>query len=104
MKTDVALGIIITILNRGKMTCKELSAKYEVSTRTIYRYISLLDTAGVPIVSKCGKSGGIDILNTFRLNNMILTTQEKMTLITACSHINNLDMRKTIQDKLLLIK
>lgn len=104
MKLDIGLGILITLLNKGKTNCKELAYKFDVSTRTIYRYISMFDTAGVPIVSKCGKNGGIEILNTFKLTSMFLTTQEKMTLITACSHINNSKMRKTIQDKILLIK
>lgn len=104
MKLDIGLGILITLLNKGKTSCKELAYKYDVSTRTIYRYVSMLDTAGVPVISKCGKNGGIEILNTFKLSNMFLTTQEKMTLITVCSHINNVDIRKKIQDKLLLIK
>lgn len=104
MRLDIHIGIIITLLNKGKTTYRELSSKFDVSTRTICRYISMLDTAGIPILTKTGKNGGVEILNTFRLNNMFLTTQEKMTLITACSHINNVEMRKNIQDKLLLIK
>jgi predicted DNA-binding transcriptional regulator YafY len=104
MRIDIEMGIIITLLNKGKTTYRELSSKFDVSTRTICRYISALDTAGIPITTKTGKNGGVDILNTFKLNSMFLTTQEKMTLITACSHINNVEMRKIIQDKLLLIK
>lgn len=104
MRLDIEIGIIITLLNRGKLTYKQLSSKFDVSTRTICRYVSVLDTAGIPIITKTGKNGGVEILNTFKLNNMFLSVQEKMTLITACSHINNPDMRKSIQDKLLLIK
>lgn len=104
MKIDIALGIIITLLNKGKTTCKEIAYKYDVSTKTVYRYISLLDTAGIPIVSKSGRYGGISLYNTFRLNNMFLTTQEKMTLVTACSYINNKEIKQSIQNKLLLIK
>ena len=104
MRVDIEIGIIITLLNKGKTTYRELASKFGISTRTICRYISVLDTAGIPIITKTGKNGGVDILNTFKLNNMFFTIQEKMTLITACSHINNLEMRKRIQDKLLLIK
>ena len=104
MRLDIEIGIIITLLNKGKTTYKQLSAKFDVSTRTICRYISALDTAGIPIITKTGKNGGVEILNTFKLNSMFLSVQEKMTLITACSYINNIEMRKTIQDKLLLIK
>lgn len=104
MRLDISIGIIITLLNKGKTTYKELSSKFDVSTRTICRYVSVLDTAGIPITTKTGKNGGVEILNTFKLNSMFFTVQEKMTLITACSHVNNLEMRKRIQDKLLLIK
>lgn len=104
MRIDIEIGIIITLLNKGKTTYRELSSKFDVSTRTICRYVSALDTAGVPIFTKTGKNGGVEILNTFRLNNMFFTIQEKMTLITACSYIKNSDIRKSIQDKILLIK
>lgn len=103
MKLDIAIGIIITLLNKGNVSSKQLAYKYDVSTRTIYRYISLLDTAGIPITTKRGRYGGIEILNTFKLQNMFLTTQEKMTLITTCSLIENKNLRDTIQRKLLLI-
>ena len=104
MRIDIQIGIIITLLNKGKTTYKELGSKFDVSTRTICRYVSVLDTAGIPIVTKTGKNGGVEILNTFKLNSMFFTVQEKMTLVTACSYINNVSMRKSIQDKLLLIK
>ena len=104
MKTDIIIGIILTLLNRGKATCKELAYKYEVSQKTIYRYISVLDTSGVPIYSKRGKNGGIYILNTFKLNSMFFTTQEKMTLVTVCSCINNKELRTSLQTKILSIK
>lgn len=104
MRIDIEIGIIITLLNKGKTTYRELASKFDVSTRTICRYVSELDTAGIPILTKTGKNGGVEIFNTFKLTNMFLSVQEKMTLISACSHINNIEMRKTIQDKLLLIK
>ena len=104
MRLDIGIGIIITLLNKGKTTYRELSSKFDVSTRTICRYVSILDTSGIPIITKTGKNGGVEIMNTFRLNNMFFSVQEKMTLITACSHINNIEMRKKLQDKILLIK
>lgn len=104
MKIDVIVGIIVVLLNKEQVSCKELASRFTVSSRTIYRYVSVIESAGIPIVSKCGRSGGIKLFNKFCLNNLFLTTQEKMTLVTACSHINNLEMRKTIQDKLLAIK
>ena len=92
-KLDILLGIILTLLHRGKVSANELASKFCVSTRTIYRYTFILDSCGVPISTKCGRGGGISIYNTYKLNSMFFTVQEKMTLITACSHIKNKEMR-----------
>ena len=102
-KLDILLGIILTLLHRGKVSANELACKFCVSTRTIYRYTFILDSCGVPISTKPGRNGGISIYNTYKLNNMFFTVQEKMTLITACSNIKNTEMKKIIQQKLLAI-
>ena len=104
MKTDIIIGIILTLLYQGKTKAKNLALKYNVSTRTIYRYISILDTCEIPICTHLGRNGGIEILNTFKLNNMFLTTQEKMTLIDATRYIEDKNIQKNIQTKLLSIK
>lgn len=101
MKIDIMFGILLSLLRNGRMRAKELASKYNISIRTIYRYIDILDTAGVPIVSYVGKNGGIEILNTFRLNNCYFTLQEKMTLIECSSYIQNKSLQTQIQTKLL---
>ncbi len=103
LKLDILLGIILTLLHRGTVSANELASKFCVSTRTIYRYTFILDSCGIPIETKCGKGGGISIYNTFKLNNMFFTVQEKMTLITVTSHIKNKELQKSIQQKLLAI-
>ncbi len=102
-RLDILLGIILTLLHRGTVSANELASKFCVSTRTIYRYTFILDSCGVPISTKCGKGGGISIYNTFKLNSMFLTVQEKMALITATSGIKNKEMQRAIQQKLLAI-
>ena len=41
MRIDIEIGIIITLLNKGKTTYRELASKFDVSTRTICRYFSI---------------------------------------------------------------
>ena len=103
-KLDIEIGILITLLNKGKTTYKELSDKFNVSPRTICRYISMLDTAGVPILTKTGKNGGVEILNTFKLNNVYLTIQEKIHLLTAVNAIPYQNIRSSLLEKLSLLK
>ena len=104
MKMDIIIGMLLTLLHQGRTKAKELASKYNISIRTVYRYMSILDTCEVPIISYTGKNGGIEILNTFELNKMFLTTQEKMSLIDASRIIEDKNIQKNIQTKLLAIK
>lgn len=103
MKTDIMFGILLTLLRNGRMKAKELAIKYNISIRTIYRYIDELDMSGVPIASFVGKNGGIEILGTFKLSNCYFTLQEKMTLIECSSTITNKTLQQNIQTKLLCL-
>ena len=58
MQTLVLLQIYTDLLIRRKITRQALSEKYELSIRTISRYIDNLAKAGVPIESKTGQDGG----------------------------------------------
>ncbi len=103
MKPDIALGILLTTLSKDNITAKELSSKYCISIRTIYRYVNALDLSGVPIVTKPGKNGGISILHTYNLNKMYFTTREVLTLIEACTLINDKTLQRELQTKLVQI-
>ena len=104
MKMDIALGILFTILSKKELvSANELSAKYTVCTRTIYRYVNFLDMSGIPIITKTGKSGGIGIINKFELKNMYFSNIELLNLINACSSIDNVTVRTNLQTKLLYL-
>ena len=80
MDHSVALSIMFEIL-RKRQTAKELAEEFEISTRTVYRYIDSLCGAGVPIISYMGKFGGFDIPSYFRIKEFYLTRNEKQYLI-----------------------
>lgn len=48
-------AIVYILLNKKKITAKELSSYSEVSVRTIYRDIDMLSDSGVPIYTERGK-------------------------------------------------
>lgn len=81
MKIDILFGILITLLNKNFVTANFLADKFSISTRTVYRYLSILDSCEVPIETKTGKNGGIKILNTYKLNTLFFTDEEKTILI-----------------------
>ena len=93
MHIDIIFGILLTLNRKGNITARELANKYEISIRTVYRYLSILDSNNVPITTKRGKNGGIFLNNNVKLNNLFFTAAEKTAL---------LNMTHTIHQFLLL--
>lgn len=83
MKIDRLLEIIIILLNKGSITAKELADRFSVSTRTIYRDVDVLSTAGVPVFTNKGNGGGISLLENYSLNKALISEQESESLIFA---------------------
>ncbi len=67
MKYEIMFRIMMRLLQKRKITAREISEKYEVSIRSVYRYIEELIVCGVPIDVERGRYGGITIADTFRL-------------------------------------
>lgn len=82
------LGIVVLLLNRDRISARTLAEKFDVSVRTIYRDIESINLAGIPIVSYQGSSGGIGIMDNYRLNRQVLTLDEMKSIITALKGIN----------------
>ena len=83
MKDSRLFRILYYILEKGRVTANELSEKFEVSVRTIYRDIDSLSSAGIPIYALQGKGGGIEIANEFVLSKSLLTEDEKNLIMTS---------------------
>ncbi|WP_010275600.1 helix-turn-helix transcriptional regulator [Paenibacillus senegalensis] len=67
MKLIRALGITMELLSKRRVTAAELAERFEVSTRTIYRDIELINQAGIPITSYTGTVGGFEVMEGFYL-------------------------------------
>lgn len=76
MDYSVALSIMFEIL-REKQSAKDLAEEFEISTRTVYRYVDSLCGAGVPIVPIYGRNGGFKIYEGYRIREFFLTKNEK---------------------------
>ncbi len=75
--------IIYILMQKKKVTAKELADRFEVSTRTIYRDIETLSSANIPIYSSKGKGGGIGLLEEYVLNKTILSEEEQNQILFA---------------------
>lgn len=68
-----------------------MAEKLEVSVRTIYRDIDIISSAGVPIYVTTGRSGGIQIADSFVLDRLLLSDKEKEDIITALKSVSIVD-------------
>lgn len=100
MQESRLFKIVYHLLDKGRATAPELSEKFEVSVRTIYRDIDALSGAGIPIYTEAGRNGGIYLMNDFVLDKAMLTEEEKREILAALHSINstnNIDNRQILQ-------
>lgn len=88
MQINRLFEIVYSLLNNKTITAKELSKRFEVSVRTIYRDIETLSCAGIPVYMSRGKGGGISLLDNFVLNRSVLSDTEQTEILTALQTLN----------------
>lgn len=74
-------AILTQLQTKRLMTSTELSERFSVSIRTIYRDIRALEQAGIPIVTEEGK--GYRLIEGYRLPPIMFTEAQAFALILA---------------------
>lgn len=82
-KYKVLIGILFDLLRYRKVNATFLAHKYELSTRTIYRYVDELSLAGVPVWVERGRYGGLRIPQKYKLPSGFLTKEEYSATISS---------------------
>jgi predicted DNA-binding transcriptional regulator YafY len=78
---DRALGILLLLRGGKPVSAAELSRRFEVSTRTIYRDIESLSALGVPVEAEMGRTGGFRLSESFFLPPVTLGPEEAVSLL-----------------------
>lgn len=99
MRDSRLFRILYYVLEKGKVTANELSEKFEVSVRTIYRDIDVISSAGIPIYATQGKGGGIEIANDFVLKKSLLSEKEQEQILVALKGLEGIN--KQYENELL---
>lgn len=81
MQVNRLFEMIYILLGRESVTAKELAERFEVSTRTIYRDLDILSSAGIPIYTSKGSGGGIRLLESFTLDKSLLSKEEQSEIL-----------------------
>lgn len=89
MKLERMIAIIMLLLQREKMSGRELAELFEVSLRTIYRDIETINQAGIPIVTSSGVGGGIGIMNEYKIEKGFFTVKDITALLMGLGFISN---------------
>lgn len=83
MKYRIMLKMLIMLTTKRKVTAKEIADRFEISQRSVYRYVEELCVAGVPVDVVRGRYGGIVISDTYRLPSGYFTKGEYDAVINA---------------------
>ncbi|MEG0614309.1 MAG: YafY family protein [Oscillospiraceae bacterium] len=95
MQINRLFEMIYILLDKKNVTASKLAEHFEVSTRTIYRDVEVLSTAGIPIYMTKGKGGGISLLPDFVLNKTVLTEDEKQNILSSLKAVNEVSLSET---------
>lgn len=95
MQINRLFEMVYLLLNKKSMTARELATHFGVSSRTIYRDVELLSSAGIPIYMSKGKGGGISLLSDFVLNKAVLTDGEKSDILSALHAVEAVSLEQT---------
>lgn len=80
MRASRLLLMLLLVQNRGRMTSNELAAELEVSKRTILRDVEALSEAGLPMIVRAGRGGGIELGFNYRTRLTGLAADEAEAL------------------------
>lgn len=83
VKYQIMVKILMLLLSRRKITAREIADRYDVSIRSVYRYVEELSVSGIPVDVARGRYGGITIADTFKLPAGYFTREEYASAINA---------------------
>ena len=96
MKYETMINILFLLLSRGKTTSKYIASRFDISVRTVMRYIEAISLANVPLISDVGRNGGYYIADSFRLPASFFTEKEFGAVLDILSGYNSQIPSKTL--------
>lgn len=90
MKVDRLVSIIMLLLDKERIGAQELADKFEVSPRTIYRDIDAINMAGIPVHSMSGVGGGFEIMQKYKIDKNVFSSDDLSAILIGLSSISNM--------------
>ncbi|MEP7284704.1 MAG: YafY family protein [Chloroflexota bacterium] len=90
--TTRLLTVLDLLQTHGQLSGSELAARLEVDSRTVRRYIVMLQDMGIPIEAELGRQGGYMLRPGFKLPPMMFTNEEVLALILGLLVVQHLGL------------
>ncbi|HEX8983585.1 MAG TPA: YafY family protein [Ktedonobacterales bacterium] len=78
---DRILGILLALQGRRKTSARQLAARFNVSSRTIYRDLQTMSLLGIPVYAERGRNGGVRLLEGYFLPPLMFSRSEAIALL-----------------------
>lgn len=83
------LAMTVMLLNRERVSAREMAERFGVSVRTIYRDLEAMDVAGIPVIAYQGGGGGYSLAESYTLDRQLLSFDGMLSILTALRGINS---------------
>lgn len=90
MKVDRLVSIIMILLDKERISAKELADRFEVSPRTIYRDMDAIAMAGIPIRGASGAGGGFEIMQNYKIDKKVFSAADLSAILMGLSSLSNM--------------
>ena len=94
MQIDQLFEFVYILIDKKRVTAKEMAERFGVSIRTIYRWLEALSVSGVPVYSMKGRGGGIAISEKFAMDNTVLSEEERLAIVSSVKALESLSGKR----------
>jgi predicted DNA-binding transcriptional regulator YafY len=96
MRIDRLLAMTVMLLNRERISARELAERFEISIRTVYRDFEAMSLAGIPVIPYAGHGGGFGLQENYKIDRRLLTPTDIKSILMSLGSI-----RQTLPDQKL---
>lgn len=104
-RIDRLTGMILLLQGHRVITAEKIAAHFEISVRTVYRDLSALGEAGVPIIGEAGM--GYSLMRGYHVPPVMFTENEAAALFLSgevTQQVADESLRDALRDALLKIR
>jgi predicted DNA-binding transcriptional regulator YafY len=87
MRIDRLLAITVMLLNRERVSARELAEKFEISVRSVYRDLDAMNLAGIPVESYAGRGGGYGLPENYKIDRRLLTPGDIKAILSSLASV-----------------